>query len=56
MSERATIAEQLKSLLGEAVSASSLERELYAQDLAAVPPFLSRALLCTIPDVVAKPR
>ena len=56
MSKRANIEEELQSLLGEAVSASPLERELYAHDLAAVPSFLSKALINATPDIVAKPR
>ncbi|MCL5960463.1 MAG: FAD-binding oxidoreductase, partial [Chloroflexi bacterium] len=56
MSDGSIIEEHLKGILGEAVTASPLERELYAHDLAAVPPFLSRALVRATPDIVAKPR
>lgn len=56
MSVRASVEEHLKSILGEAVTASPLERELYAHDLAAVPSILSRTLIRTTPDIVVKPR
>ncbi|MBI4317496.1 MAG: FAD-binding oxidoreductase [Chloroflexi bacterium] len=56
MGVRANVEDQLKSILGEAVTASPLERELYAHDLAAVPSFLSQALIRATPDIVAKPR
>ncbi len=56
MSVRANVEEYLKGILGEAVTTSLLERELYSHDLAAAPSFLSRTFLRTTPDVVAKPR
>ena len=37
-------------------STDPLERSLYAHDLAALPPFLARALLRATPDVVARPQ
>ena len=56
MSDRRRMEEELTTLLGEGISTSTLERGLYAHDLAAVPAFLSRLLVRATPDVVARPR
>ena len=47
---------QLLELLGDRATASPFETALYQSDLAAVPPFLSRALFQTRPDIVVRPR
>lgn len=47
---------ELLELLGYRATASPFETALYQSDLAAVPPFLSRSLFQTRPDIVARPR
>jgi len=46
----------LLELLGDRATASSFETALYQSDVAAVPPFLSRFLFQTLPDIVVRPR
>ncbi|MDO8674364.1 MAG: FAD-binding oxidoreductase [Dehalococcoidia bacterium] len=56
MRENPNRANELVNLLGDAISTSPLECELYAHDLAAVPSLLAKALVRATPDAVARPR
>ncbi len=47
---------ELLELLGDRATTSPFETALYQSDLAAVPPFLSRSLFRTRPDIVVRPR